>query len=43
MKIAVFVFLKNLENEFPSNLYFKNENFGKLVKINFIFRFYLPI
>ena len=34
-----FAFYKDLKNEFRSNLHFKNLIFGKLLKINFIFRF----
>ena len=43
IRIVLFAVCKNLKNEFPSNLYFQNLNlnFGKFVKFNFIFRFFL--
>ena len=38
-----FAFFKNLKNEFFFKFIFQKLNFGRLVKIDFIFHLYLPI
>ena len=37
-----FAFFKNLKKQISFKFIFRKFNFGKLVKIDFIFRFYLP-